>query len=50
MKDLSNEKIVHQKCGETQYIQFRKLLEYPEIEHCFTLRKGLDFKKIRGKS
>ena len=48
MKDLSNEIIVHKKKGEIEYIQFRKLLEYPEIQHCYTTRIGLDFRKDKG--
>lgn len=31
MKNLSNENIIHVKKGETEYIQFRKLLEYGDI-------------------
>ena len=42
MKDLSNENIVHIKKNGLEYIQFRKLLEYKNVEHCFTL-KPLDF-------
>lgn len=42
MKDLSNENVIHIKKGELQYIQFKKLLEYKNIKHCFTL-KPLDF-------
>ena len=42
MKDLSNENIIHIKKDRLEYIQFRKLLEYKNIEHCFTL-KPLDF-------
>ncbi len=42
--DLSNENIIHVKKDEIEYIQFKKLLEYPEIEHCFTLRKNLNFR------
>lgn len=45
MENLSNEVVLHQKHNGIEYIQFRKLLEYPEVEHCFTLRKnGLSFK------
>ena len=48
MKDLSNENIVHIKKDGVEYIQFRRLLEYPEIQHCYTLRNdNLDF-KING--
>jgi len=42
MKDLSNENIIHIKKEKLEYIQFRKLLEYKNIEHGFTL-KPLDF-------
>ncbi len=42
MKDLSNENIIHIKNDELEYIQFRKLLEYKNVEHCFTL-KPLEF-------
>jgi len=42
MKSLSNEDIIHVKKDELEYIQFRKLLEYKNIHHCFTL-KPLDF-------
>ena len=42
MKDLSNENIIHVKKNELEYIQFRRLLEYKDIQHCFTL-KLLDF-------
>ena len=42
MKDLSNENIIHIKKNGLEYIEFRKLLEYKNIKHCFTL-KPLDF-------
>lgn len=42
MKDLSNENIIHVKKDELEYIQFKRLLEYKNIKHCFTL-KPLDF-------
>lgn len=42
MKDLSNENIVYININGVQYIQFRKLLEYKELVHCFTL-KPLNF-------
>lgn len=37
MQDLSNENIIHVKKDNIEYIQFRKLLEYPELVHCYTL-------------
>ena len=46
MKDLSNKNIIHICKDGTEYIVFRKLLEYPEISHCYTLRKnGMSFKR-----
>lgn len=42
MKDLSNENIIHIKKDGLEYIQFKRLLQYENIEHCFTL-KPLDF-------
>lgn len=42
MKDLSNENVIHIKKDRLEYIQFRRLLEYQNIQHCFTL-KPLDF-------
>ena len=42
MKDLSNENVVHIKKDGLEYIQFRRLLEYKNIKHGFTL-KPLDF-------
>lgn len=42
MKDLSNENIIYIKKDGLEYIKFKKLLEYDNIEHCFTL-KPLDF-------
>lgn len=37
MIDLSNDVIIHKKGKDVEYLQFRKLLEYPEIVHCYTL-------------
>lgn len=42
MKNLSNENIIHVKREGLEYIQFKRLLEYKNIKHCFTL-KPLDF-------
>ena len=42
MKDLSNENVIHIKKNGLEYIQFKKLLEYNNVKHCFTL-KPLDF-------
>ena len=36
--DLTNQYVIHQKCGEIEYLQFRRLLQYEnKISHCFTL-------------
>lgn len=40
MIDLSNENIIHVKKNEIEYLQFRKLLEYDNIVHCYTLKTG----------
>lgn len=37
MTDLSNDVIIHQKKDNIEYLQFRKLLEYTKIVHCYTL-------------
>lgn len=37
MEDLSNENIVHIKNKNVEYLQFKKLLEFPEISHCYSL-------------
>lgn len=42
MTDLSNDTMVHVKKDEVEFLQFRKLLEYPELVHCYTL-KANDF-------
>ena len=42
MKDLSNNNIVHVKKDGVEYLQFRRLLEYPQVVHAFSL-KPLDF-------
>lgn len=38
--DLSNESIIHKKNETIEYIQFKKLLEFPEIAHAYVI--GLD--------
>ena len=43
MKDLSNKNVIHIKKGNVQYLQFRKLLEYTDLLHAFTL-KPIDVK------
>lgn len=41
--DLSNENVIHIKNGEIEYLQFRRLLEYKELNHAYVL-KPLDFR------
>ncbi len=41
--DLSNDVVIHQKKNGIEYLQFRKLLEYPNIKHAYVL-KPLDFR------
>ena len=45
MKIWEDEKLVCFEKDNIQYMQFKKLLEYPEITHCYTLRSNgnLDF-------
>ena len=37
MKSLSNENVIHIEKNGVQYLQFRKLLEYKEIKHAYSL-------------
>lgn len=37
--DLSNENVIHVKNNGIQYLQFRRLLEFPEIKHIYSLGK-----------
>ena len=39
-KIWEDEKLICVEEKDVQYIQFKKLLEYPEIKHCYTLRKN----------
>ena len=41
--DLSNENIIHVKKDGYEYLQFKKLLEYPELWHAFVI-KPLNFR------
>ncbi|MBQ8298623.1 MAG: peptidoglycan editing factor PgeF [Clostridia bacterium] len=41
--DLSNENVIHIRRGEIEYLQFRKLNQYPEISHAYIL-KPLDLR------
>lgn len=50
MEDLTNENIIHVKKNDIEYIQFRKLLEYKNIIHCYTLKTGeLNFRSYNDK-
>lgn len=40
MRDLSNENVVHVRESGIEYLQFRKLLEYSGLVHCYTLSAG----------
>ena len=37
MIDLSNKDIAHVKGKDVEYLQFKRLLEYPELVHCYSL-------------
>ena len=37
---LTNNNIIHKNVDGTEFIQFRKLLEFPNVKHCYTLRKN----------
>ena len=40
MKDLTNDIIVHKNINGTEFIQFKRLIEFPNLKHCYTLRKN----------
>ena len=44
MKDLTNRNVIHVKKGDIEYLQFRKLLEYTDIKHAYTLGLNVGFK------
>ena len=44
MKDLSNKIVKHIKKDQVEYLQFRKLCEFPEINHLYSLGKELNFR------
>ena len=45
LKDLSNENIIHIEKNGTQYIQFRKLLEYSDIiSHAYSIGTNVNFR------
>ncbi len=41
--NLSNENVIHIKNGDIEYLQFKKLLEFKNIKHAYSL-KPLDFR------
>lgn len=46
--DLSNENIIHIKSGNTEYLQFRRLLEYKDnLVHAYGI-KSLDYRNHFG--
>ena len=40
MKKIWSSNLIYNNKNGIEYIQFKKLLEYPEITHCYTLRSG----------
>lgn len=46
--DLTNDIIVHKKIDGTEFLQFRKLLKFPNVKHCYTLRKNHINVQIKG--
>ena len=47
--DLTNDIIIHENINGTEFIQFRKLLEFPNVRHCYTLRKNEINVQIKAK-
>lgn len=44
--NLSNESVLHLKKGNIEYLQFRKLLEFKEINHAYVLKpNNMNFKR-----
>ena len=43
--ELSNDRVIHIKNGDIEYLQFRKLLEYSDvISHCYSLGTNVNFR------
>lgn len=40
MQNILNSNLVYNKKNGIEYIQFKRLLQYPEITHCYTLRSN----------
>ena len=38
--NFTNDALIHKNINGTEFIQFRKLLEFPNVKHCYTLRKN----------
>ena len=36
MKDLTNDIIVHKNINGTEFVQFKRLIEFPNLKHCYT--------------
>ena len=50
MNIQSNKNIVYVTDKNISYIQFKKLLEYPEVVHAYTVDKNVDFKTVSNHS
>ena len=47
--DLSNKNVIHVKQENSEYLQFRKLLEYKDIvTHAYTLGKNVNFRTAKA--
>lgn len=46
--DLSNNVVVHKRSNGVEYLQFRKLLEYKEISHAYSLGLDVNFRTSRA--
>ena len=46
--DLSNNVVVHKRSNRVEYLQFRKLLEYKEISHAYSLGLDVNFRTSRA--
>lgn len=42
--DLSNDNVIHVKKDGVEFLQFRRLLEFPNIKHAYTLGTDVDFR------
>ena len=46
--DLSNENIIHIKKDNVEYLQFRKLLEYKELNHAYCIGIEKNFRTAKA--